>query len=771
MIISGQAVGPEVVERINIIVGAAPSISRRALSRRLCEEMDWRSSNGRLQEMSCRKALAQLERQGLISLPPVTKTYAFEGRLERPEILEGIVPKLDMDLSELGQVELVPVSSRYSQSSKIWNGLMKRYHYLGNGPLCGCQIRYLVRGAGGEYLGGLSFSSAAYRLKARDHRIGWSDRARHINLNRVVCNSRFLILPTVNVPNLASHVLSLAMSRLGDDWEARYGVKPLLVETFVDPKRYKGTCYLAANWIEVGYTAGRSTQYANGKVPDGKKRVFLYPLSPGWSWQKDLCREPKKKLGLRPRPREFRDWTEEEFGSIEVYDERLKERLFTLANDFYRQPGALVPQACDGSKAKIEAAYRFFNNDKVSMDSVIRPHIEATAERMKQHAVVLAVQDTTTLNYTAHPSTEGLGPINTQSDGGRGFIVHDTMAFSTEGTPLGLLDVQCWARDPKEAGKSSQRKELPIEQKESIKWLNSYRAVGEVQALCPDTMLVSVGDREADVYELFHEATSAAKGPELLVRADRGRQRRVGAQSLWEKMAKEKVAGHMSVHIPRSGSRKARVANLEVRHAKVTLTPPQAKPHLPPITVWAVYATEIDYGAEVTKPIDWLLLTTVKVSNFKDARERMSWYAKRWGIEVYHRTMKSGCRIEDRRLGRGERLETCLAIDMVVAWRVFFLTMQGRETPKMPCDTILSEEEWKALCAFTTRKPPPAMPPPLQEAVIMIASLGGFMGRKGDGYPGTTTVWRGLKRLEGIAIGFAVGFAMAGSMQHERDGP
>lgn len=767
MIIGGQPVGPEVVERINNIVGAEPSISRRSLSRRLCTELDLRSGNGRLQDMSCRKTLARLERQGLITLPAVKRTYGFERRTDRGEFSEEMVPVFDCALSALGQVEVVPVSSRYSRSSKIWNGLMDSHHYLGSGPLCGSQIRYLIRTEGGEYLGGLSFSSATYRLRARDQRIGWSDRARHVNLNRVVCNSRFLILPTVKVPNLGSHVLSRSVSRLGDDWEERYGVRPLLIETFVDPKRYNGTCYRAANWLEVGHTAGRSSGYANGKVSDGPKTVFMYPLSPGWSWQKSLCREPKRKLGRQRRPKVFEDWTEEEFGSVEVYDARLKERLFTLANDFYAQPGALIPQVCSGSKAKIEAAYRFFDNDKVTMDTIITPHIEATVERIKCHSVVLAVQDTTTLNYTAHPSTEGLGPINTKSDGGMGFIVHDTMAFSTEGTPLGLLDVQCWARDSKKAGKSEQRKELPIEQKESMKWLRSYRAVREVGALCPKTRLISVGDREADIYELFHEATSDAKGPELLVRADRGRRRQIEQESLFEKMAGQKVSGRMEVHIPRSGSRKARIANLEVRFSEVTLTPPQAKSHLPPVTVWAVYANEIGYGGEVTKPIEWLLLTTVEVSNFKDAQERMAWYAKRWGIEVYHRTFKSGCRIEDRRLGRAERLDTCIAIDLVVAWRVFFLTMQGRETPKVPCDTILAEEEWRALCAFVTRKPPPAKPPSLKEAVVMIASLGGFMGRKGDGYPGTTTVWRGLQRLEGIAMGFA----LADSMHKERDGP
>jgi hypothetical protein len=764
--IGGQQLGPEVVEQICSIVEAEPSISRRALSKRVCELMNWRAPNGNLQEMSCRKAMSQLERRGLIELPVVDAEYSFRQRSDNAAAQIPALPEIECSLKELGRIEVVPVSSRYSKTSRIWNGLMDKYHYLGSGPLCGAQIRYLICSEGGEYLGGLSFSAAIWRLSARDKWIGWSDKARRANLNRVVCNSRFLILPTIQVPNLASHVLSLGTTRLCDDWEERYGIRPVLVETFVNPKRFKGTCYLAANWINLGRTAGRSNPYPNGKIPDGKKEIFAYPLDSGSNWKERLCTEPKTALGSMSRPESFGDWTEEEFGAIEVYDERLKARLFTLASDFFAQPGVLVPQACDGSKAKTEAAYRFFDNDKVNMEILLRPHVEATVERIKEHEVVLAVQDTTTLNYTVHPATEGLGPINTKSDKGVGFIVHDTMAFSVEGTPLGLLNVQCWARDPKEEGKSEKRKKLPIEEKESFKWLKSYRAVAEVQELCPETMLVSVGDREADIYELFHEAEKGEAGPELLVRADRGRHRKVEEEFLWDKMAAEAVAGFQEVHIPRSGSRKARTAKLEIRFSEVTLSPPKDK-KLPPITVWAVYAVEINYGADVKKPIEWMLLTTVEVSTFEQAVERMSWYAKRWGIEIFHRTLKSGCRIEDRRLNNADRLETCIAIDMVVAWRVFFLTMQGRETPEMPCDVILSENEWRALTAFTTKEAPPEKPPSLKKAVVMIAALGGFLGRKSDGNPGTTTVWRGLQRLEGITLGFQV----AESIHKQRDGP
>jgi len=768
--ICGQQLDGMAVERICSIIESEGSSSLSALSRRVCESMGWRSANGRLQEVSCRKALKQLQREGLVELPEVEGEYSFQRRSSPRLPEEFVVPELACSLKELGRVLVEPVSSRYAKASGIWNGLMERYHYLGSGPLCGAQIRYLIRTEDGRILGGLSFNSATWRLQARDDRVGWSEKARRTNLNRVVCNSRFLILPTVRVPHLASHVLALSLSRLRDDWQARYGILPVLVETFVDPKRFKGTCYRAANWIHLGQTAGRATGYSNGKVSDGKKEIFVYPLEPGVSWQKKLCSAPETALGSKPRPSSFGDWTEEEFGSLEVYDKRLKERVYTVAQDFYGQPGAMITEACNGSVAKTKAAYRLFKNEKIDMETLLKPHVEATVERIKKHQVVLAAQDTTTLDYTAHPATDGLGPICHQSDSCTGFILHDTMAFSEQGTPLGLLDIQCWARDPKTAGKKKDRAKLPIEQKESIKWLKSYRAVSEVQGLCPDTTLISVGDREADIYELFHEATQDKSGTKLLVRADRYRKRKVEQELLWDKMAASRVKGQREIYIPRSGSRKARTAKVEIRFDLVKLTPPQGK-KLPPIKIWAVYVVEVEHGPEVTKPIEWMLLTTVQVSTFKQAVERMDWYAKRWGIEVYHRTIKSGCRIEDRQLGSADSLEACLAIDLVVAWRIFFLTQQSRETPEMPCDAILTEDEWKALYAFAEEKPPPQKPPSIKRAVLMIAKLGGFLGRKQDGNPGTTTIWRGLRRLDGIAIGFKVGLALAEEMNKERDGP
>lgn len=277
-----------------------------------------------------------------------------------------------------------------------------------------------------------------------------------------------------------------------------------------------------------------------------------------------------------------------------------------------------------------------------------------------------------------------------------------------------------------------------------MKWLRSFQKAAHVQKLCPQSMLVVMGDRESDIYELFLEASKASDGPKLLVRAEKTRTRKVEQEFLWEVMAKEAVAGSLKIHVPRRGSRKARDAWMDVRFAEVALTPPKRYGSGPSVKVWAVYVTE-RAGKTVPSPIEWMLLTTVEVRAFQDAQKRVEWYSGRWGIEVYHRTLKSGCRIKDRQLETADRLETCLGVDMVVAWRIYYLTMIGRERPELPCTVFFKEIEWKALCCYVNETPiPPKEPPSIGKVVFMVASLGGHLGRKGDGFPGTQSLWRGL---------------------------
>ncbi len=757
MQLCGREFTAATIAQIEKTLRIEPSLSRRALSLRVCEWLQWRAPNGRLKEVSCRKALLELHRRGLIALPAPEES-CFKRSRPQP-LTDGLTdgPELRCTLEELGEISIVAVSSRYSSSSRIWNALMERFHYLGKGPLCGAQIRYLVESSRYGRVGALAFSAAQWRLKERDKYIGWTEAARRANLNRVVCNSRFLILSSVHVPNLASHVLSLCMSRVVDDWTERYGYAPVLAETFVDPSRFAGTCYRAANWLRVGQTVARPTAYANGKVAVGRKDIYVYPIS--GNWKQVLCAQPTVALCSTPRPDAPADWTEEEFSRVQFFDERLKHRLLTLAADFFAQPGELIPQASNGSAAKTKASYRFFHNSTVDMQTLLRPHIESTIERLRSHPVILAVQDTTTLNYTAHPP-EGVGPINTSQNSAVGLVLHDTMAFTPEGTPLGLLNVQCWARDPEQAGKRHRRHQLPIEEKESIKWLASYRAVAEAQKLCPNTMLISVGDREADLYELFHEAVQDPCGPRFLVRAERTRNRKVEQEHLWQRMNAEPVAGLLEVAVPRRGSCPARTARLQVRFAQVMLSPPRNS-KLQALSVWAVYAREVGYRAEVTEPIDWMLLSTVKTQSFQDACQRLSWYSRRWGVEVYHRTIKSGCRIEDRRLGDTDSLEACLAIDLVVAWRVYWLTMVGRERPDTPCDQILSEAEWRVLSAWATGNMANTTPT-AQQATHWIGKLGGWLARGKQDNPGTTCIWRGLMRLPTMVQGYLLALQVHG---------
>jgi Domain of unknown function (DUF4338)/Transposase DNA-binding/Transposase Tn5 dimerisation domain len=735
----GGQFNEELIRRIQARVDENPSLSRRQLSREICQWMGWQARNGRWQEMGCRKVLAKLNRQGELRLPPRDRICQVQETSSKVE-LEIEIPQLSCTLEELGEVTVRPVESRHSQESKIARALLQAQHYLGAGSMRGNQIRYVIRSGRCGYVGVLTFSSAVWAMQARDAYIGWSEEARRANLEYVVCNDRFLIVPTVVVKNLASHVLALTLKRLADDWEQRYAVRPVLVETFVDPERFDGTCYQAANWTGVGRTAGRR----NGV----RKRVFVRELCADW---RDRLRQPPtpQAWGAAWAAESRASWAHEEFGRTRFFDRRLKQRLYRIAEDFYGCPEGSIPEA-SREKAATMGAYRFFANPRVTMDVILTGHIEATIDRMRQHAIVLAPQDTTTLSYTTHPMTEGLGPVSHRSDEAIGLLLHDTMAFSEEGTPLGIVDAQCWARDVDDAGKAARRKDLPIEQKESMKWLRSFRRVAELQKACPGSKLVSIGDRESDIYELFLEATKDPAGPALLVRLTPGTQRKLADGALlWKFMTARSADGSLSLHLPRAGARKARDTMMDIRFAQVELKPPQRAPAMPVIQAWAVFLSERPDWVLNNDPVEWMLLTTYKVVTLEDAKRRVDWYGRRWGIEVFHRTLKSGCRIKDRQLGTADRLEACLGVDMVVAWRIYHLAMLGRETPDLPCTVFFKDEEWKALCCYVNKTPtPPPEPPTLERAMKMVGQIGGHLGRKSDGNPGTQTLWRGLQRLD-----------------------
>jgi hypothetical protein len=443
-------------------------------------------------------------------------------------------------------------------------------------------------------------------------------------------------------------------------------------------------------------------------------------------------------------------WATEEFSKVRLKDKRLNQRCQKVAEALEQQSTEPINQACE-DWADTKAAYRFFDNPKVTPDQILSPHYQRTVKRMKSYPLVLAVQDTSFLNYTHHPQTEGLGEIGTKAQNQRGFGMHSTLAVTPEGLPLGLLTQQFFQRPIGAASRTaSENQKLPIEEKESYRWIEAFE---QVIALTPEEVqVVTVCDREADIYEMFVAAKEEEAG--LLVRANTDRRLDEEAKYLWAKVESQSEAGTFTVDIVGNDKRKARQATVSVRFCTVKLRPtwrPQKK-KLPPVTLTAVLVREDDPPADIKEPIEWMLLTNTTVKNFRQATQVIAWYCCRWQIEVFHKVIKSGCRVEDCRLQTAGRLQNYIALMSVVAWRLQWLTYINRTNPQASCTAVLTTIEWQALYMRIHKTSVlPNSPPSTYQAIRWIAQLGGFLGRKSDGEPGIVAVWRGWQRLQDFA--------------------
>ncbi len=448
----------------------------------------------------------------------------------------------------------------------------------------------------------------------------------------------------------------------------------------------------------------------------------------------------------------------DEFRDAQLGDRRLTRRLTQMAADFAERPEGSIPQA-SGDWSQTCAAYRFLDNEAVQPADIIAAHRMRTLERAAREPWMLAVSDSTSLNYSQHAATRGLGPIRTRRDKTLGLWMHSLVAFTPPGVPLGILDAPCWARDAALFGSRHHRKEKPIEQKESYKWVHSLQVLQGAALQTPQTRWVMIADREADVYELFQQVQQQPSGPALLVRANHDRRLKEERRTLFAHLAREAVAGEVQVQVPRRRGQPGRTATLTVRFGAVELKPPYGKKAGAALAVWAVEAREM-HPPRGRAPIHWRLLTTLAVQTLGEAVEKLQWYCVRWGIEVLHKVLKSGCRIEEAQLQEAARLKRYLAIKLVVAWRVMALTKFGREQPDRLLSEILEEEEWRALQAVEyTRKryagqQRPRGMPSLREATQWLGRLGGHLGRRGDGAPGPLSLARGLERLHDITVGW-----------------
>jgi len=448
----------------------------------------------------------------------------------------------------------------------------------------------------------------------------------------------------------------------------------------------------------------------------------------------------------------------QELLGVDLSDKRLDRRLIKTAELLAQSPLSSINEAC-GDWASTRAAYRLFNNSKATPKAILKPHTNETVKRMTVHGgPVLVMQDTVFISYENHPKKRGIGPIGkTNSSDMRGLIMHNALAFTTEGVALGILSQQIWARknvpDETKAKKNERIKSTSLDEKESVKWLKAL--VDTVERTPPGVKVITVADRESDFFEFIAEAEE--RHALFLIRARVDRQLVAedseGYASILEALGGAPLAGTLEVAIPSNGKRKSRTATVEVRTAQVTIKPPQRRGNakdsasIEPMTVNVVAATETQ-PPEGIEAISWVLLSNLPVKGFDDAVEKIAWYGKRWGIETWHKILKSGCKVEDCLLETAERLKRFLTLFSIIAFRFMHVTYLARVQPNAPASVAFSKEEVEALHIRVTKTlPSKDNPPTLRETVRMVGKLGGHLGRKCDGEPGITVLWRGTMRL------------------------
>jgi len=473
-------------------------------------------------------------------------------------------------------------------------------------------------------------------------------------------------------------------------------------------------------------------------------------------------------------------WIREEMDTVDVNDQRLNKRLTEVLSQLSGHPTASIPAAC-GGHAEMAAAYRLFDNDKVRFDNVLQPHIHATRRRMAQQPVVVLPQDTTEIELT-RPEHQVVGAGALDDGARRGIFLHLLYAFTPDGTPLGTVHGTVWARPDAAAPESSQRsaprKPARIEDKESYRWIEGFREAAAQAQRTPKTHCVSLTDSEGDIYELLAEARDKPANLDWIVRACQDRALAGGDRSdtdpselaepaahhLRQQVLSQEVLFTQTIHVRgrkakltcevrgRRQPRRSRKAQVEVRAARVTLRPPwRPDRKLPEVTVHVVLVRETHPPADDV-PVEWVLLTSLPIANVEQVRQVIQYYRVRWMVEIVFRTLKSGCRIEQRRFEHVNRFLPCLAVYLIVTWRSLYVCRLARAFPEVGCEMLFEPAEWKSVYRVVRGQPPSANPPSLSDMVGMVAQLGGYVNRKRADKPGPQTIWLGLQRVHDIAL-------------------
>jgi hypothetical protein len=464
-------------------------------------------------------------------------------------------------------------------------------------------------------------------------------------------------------------------------------------------------------------------------------------------------------------------WVVEEMSAVDLNDNRLNQRMRVILSQLAAHPTASLPAAC-GGYAELAAAYRFFDNDKATFDRIVKPHHDASMIRVAAQPVALLVPDTTEIDVTRpEQQVQGTGPLD--GNARRGVFLHLIHGFTPDGTPLGTVQAIPWARDDDKPTNATltrgERAAMPIEEKESYRWLLSMRKTQEIAVSIPGTQIVYVADSEADIYEVI-VAGMETPAADWIIRSCQDRalvddlEDGVGLDYLREEVMASPVLYRQTIQVRgreakvacetrgRRQPRKSREAIVEVRAARVTLRAPYRRNGQErDVTVNVVLVTEVA-PPDDDVPVEWLLLTSLPIDTVEEVRSIIQYYCTRWMIEIFFRTLKSGCRVEARRFERADRLLACLGVFLTVAWRTLYVCRLGRSCPEISCEAVFTPQEWQSVYQVVKRQQPPKHAPKLQEMVRLVAQLGGYVNKKRDDEPGPQTVWLGLQRLHDITL-------------------
>lgn len=452
-------------------------------------------------------------------------------------------------------------------------------------------------------------------------------------------------------------------------------------------------------------------------------------------------------------------WIIEELSSLDLGDKRLNKRTKRILSDLSRSPLSSIP-SCSKGWNETKAAYRCFSNPKINSEKILAPHKQATIERARMNKRVLVLQDTTDLNYSGQSHKQGVGPTHHGTE--RALLLHPCLVVNEFGRCLGVYDDYQWYRSEllsRTADKNTLNNERlhkkHVSEKESYRWVLGYKKATELAKNCTDTQVIMIADRESDLYDLYEDAreTEGTKA-DWLIRVRTTKRAIINDlgqrdnQLLHDKMNALQPLETIEFEMPRRDNAPTRKVQQELRMAKLTLHPPTGRRgslRCHPVTVTVLLAKEINTPAG-EEPVVWWLMTSIPIAELQPS-QLILWYLCRWQIEVFFKILKSGCQIERLQLETANRTKNCLALYLIIAWRILFLTSSAKLEPDMVCTSILDESEWKTAWVIINQKTPPKTPPSLQTAIVLIAKMGGYLARKNDSPPGPKAIWQGITQL------------------------